>query len=717
MWFTELTMDNVAVVRHKKVKFKCGLIGIFGPNGCGKSTMLDSMYALVTNDFSRFFKGRDTVINHNSGEKEPASISGIVMHNQHKLEIWRGLRRPKGHRLILDEEKEITDANKIQDKLNEVLGVDRDILSGYVFKQQNQIFDFISATDAVRKKSYQTLCRAEVCEVLYKMLGEKLNKSTELRLETLDNSDELTAQIGTLEAERDELKKTKAEQEELLMTEASQKTGAEILAKAKRRKELREEKAQKEAEIKTLTEEVAEQEARVARRRKKRRTLRVQFKKYKKRARAASAALKNWENYEKQVEQRDEAAQTLVDVKEEAGTKKPPKKPEGYIADTKADHKQLIQWETQLDTAKEVDKKFKGEGVVDCPTCHTPVTKLSGYLEEQRKLLKTLPEKIEALEAKVDASEEYDRKLAAYEKWKTGYDERLHAAEATVALFRDLEQPKGDKAKLEKTVKKFDTIESELEPMGKRVHSAERQLTSKSTRLQSAKERLVEIESGLADADVDPELLARVKQRNEEHEAAEQEVSRLEGRIEAKIEAIKEKKKELEALTVKLKRNKRQRKLVKVLERSREVVHYENLPAQVSQANLALMEFDINKNLASFDDPFWVEPDDNLQFIVHKPGEPPQFAQQLSTGLRVVLAIPFWLSVASLWKTGIGMLALDEPTANLDEENRTYLAEALGGLTRKLRGSQQILMTTHADELKPSFDQVIELEYDRAGED
>lgn len=712
MWFSELTIDNVMNIRHRTFKFKCGLVGLFGPNGVGKTTILDCMYVALTNDFNRFYKGREYVINHNSGEKEPAAINAVVQHDQHKLEIFRGLRRPKGHRLIIDEEKEITDANKIAEKIQEILGVDSDILKGYVFKRQNEIFDFISNTDATRKKSFQTLCRAEICEDLYGLLGKKLNSASELRTEALDNSDELTAAIGTLTEERNQLVQERDAATLLLLSDASLQTGAEILSKAKRRKELREESTQKAAEVETLTTEVAEQQTRVDRRKKKRSGLGKLVKKLKTKARAASAALQNWENYETQAAQQKQIRQKLADVEGEE-KKKAPKKPEDYIADTKADQKQVTQWETQLDAAKEVDKKFKDDGTVECPTCHTPVKKLAGYLEEQRALVKTLPAKIEALETKIEESETYDNKLKVYEKWKTGYDEKLKSAKEAVERLGELKQPKGDKAKLTALVTRFEKAEEDLTPMRRRVHRAEKELVSKTTKLQEATKRLQEITTELEENEVDKELLARVKKRSEEHEAAQTEVNRLEARIEAKTASIKEKRQDLKAVTIKLERNKKQRKLVKIFERAREVVHYDKLPTQVSQANLALMEYDINKNLEAFNDPFWIEPDENLQFIVHKPGEPAQYAQQLSTGLCVVLAIPFWLSVASLWKTGIGMLALDEPTANLDEENRTYLADALGGLTRKLRGNQQILMTTHAEELKPSFDQVIELDYER----
>ena len=141
-------------------------------------------------------------------------------------------------------------------------------------------------------------------------------------------------------------------------------------------------------------------------------------------------------------------------------------------------------------------------------------------------------------------------------------------------------------------------------------------------------------------------------------------------------------------------------------QRAREITHRDGLPTRVSQTNLAKLEGYVNDELSNFGDPFWVETGEDLQFIVHKPGEPPQTAPWLSTGWKCVLAASFWMTIVTTW--GCGMLCLDEPTANLDEDNRAFLAEALSRLTGRIRGNRQVIMVSHAEELRSSFDQVID---------
>jgi DNA repair exonuclease SbcCD ATPase subunit len=121
------------------------------------------------------------------------------------------------------------------------------------------------------------------------------------------------------------------------------------------------------------------------------------------------------------------------------------------------------------------------------------------------------------------------------------------------------------------------------------------------------------------------------------------------------------------------------------------------------------MEDDINKVLKRFGDPFWVEASDDLSFIVHFPGEPPRSAARLSGGQKGILALGFRTTVSSIFGAEIGMMALDEPTAGMDASNREAMGEVLVRFAAEVRGRRQIIMITHADELRSSFDHVVDL--------
>jgi DNA repair exonuclease SbcCD ATPase subunit len=156
----------------------------------------------------------------------------------------------------------------------------------------------------------------------------------------------------------------------------------------------------------------------------------------------------------------------------------------------------------------------------------------------------------------------------------------------------------------------------------------------------------------------------------------------------------------------------RQARLKQVLKRAaqvRDVFHWNALPWQVTNANLAALTQDINQILEWLGNPFWVENDGKLGFIAHLPQHGPQPAGALSGGQKVVLAIAFRLAVNSLFGANFHTRWLDEPTAGLDAAHVEYLESALQRLGARVRDRRQIVIVTHAEELRTAFDQVITL--------
>ena len=204
MHFTFFELCNAGPFEKMRLELKRGSIGIFGRNGRGKSTLLNFMYALLTNDFGRFAGVKLDCIRNTAGEKEESYIYGRVEHNGHLLSIKRSLR-PAKTSVTVDGGKEITDANKAQDEIDKILGVDRDMIKLYVFKPQDQIYDFISSQPAARAKAFAVLCRTEKCEQIWDFLGTFLNKDVEVNTRIQDNSDELATLISQLKGQVTEL--------------------------------------------------------------------------------------------------------------------------------------------------------------------------------------------------------------------------------------------------------------------------------------------------------------------------------------------------------------------------------------------------------------------------------------------------------------------------------------------------------------------------------
>ena len=422
----------------------------------------------------------------------------------------------------------------------------------------------------------------------------------------------------------------------------------------------------------------------------------------------ARAALKAWSQYQKYRARRRQLEDEMEALRLEEQQNQPPK-PGSGDATLPELRKILVDRQRQVQEIKALVATFSATGIAECPTCHTPVADLYDYIEEQKRSLKTLPKDIQAVKRQIEEIEEHQQQVSKYEKWKAGYDARLLANRQSREALKDVKAPDGDRNLLEDVVEQYDQLCRQRDEAKAAYEEVVARCRDLEAQQKASRRRLNEINSEIEENTEPEDRVDEARRRLDEHAAAGTNIARLQGRLEGVQQQIQAREWELTKLKTKLKRSKKIRKLAGIVESVRDLMHRDRLPRRVAQANLLRMEGDINEGLEFFGDPFWVESDENLNFVVHKPGEPAQPASWLSTGQRVVLALSFWSAVASLWSQDLGMLALDEPTANLDEENRKFLSQALGALTAKVRGRRQLIMVTHDPNLRTAFDQVVDL--------
>lgn len=710
MWFRKLTVCNVGPFESLTLDLTRGSIGVFGRNGKGKSTILNLLYGLATNDFGRFDGVKSEMVRSTADPKAEAYIQGEVEHNGRVLDITRNFKPTKakpGTVLVCDGET-ITDANKAQAKIYEVLGVDGKLLDLYVFKQQDKIYDFLTSIPSERAKAYATLCRTEQCEKIWDMLGEFLNKDKEVNAEIVDNSDELTAEISEFEQELERLETRKGVAAEKLCDDGPRAKYEKRVKDADRLVHLDEERLEVEGEV-------SQAETTLKKRRKAQDEAQAACKevedKYDKRKTKADdtrAALKAWESYKAYRRQRKKLNEEKEALAAEAERNSPPD-PVADADKLEAGKRKLLKAESELEEAHKVVAAFQVTGRTECPTCKTPVDHIKDHLEAMKKKVQELPAEIARMEKKVEAVEDYLEAVRKYEKWKAGYDAKVAANTKSLAALQSVEAPDGDADELQQWLDRFEKLKKDLDAAHVARRGAERDFEKAEDALKAKKARLVGITQKMSEITLDSDKLEKAKRRLAEHLTATNEIAALDGEIKGVRKQIDGKKEDLKKLKAKLKRTRKVRQMAKVIEGAREVLHRDRLPRRVAQMNLSRMEGDINEQLKFFGDPYWVESNEELSFVVHKAGEPPQAAGRLSTGQRVILALAFWPSVASLWSAELGMLALDEPTANLDAENRKFLRDALGAMTAKVRGERQLIMVTHDPDLRTAFDQVIDL--------
>lgn len=716
MWIKGVRVENVGPHKKLDVKLKLGSVGVFGPNGSGKSTLIDLIYACLTNDFGRFPVAKSELVNLTADPKAQAYVEVDAEHNGVSFTVRRGLKGKAPHRLQFHDgqsESEHTDARVIADELSK-LGIDKRLLDFAVFKPQNRIYDFIDVIPSVRGKSYQVLNHTEECETFYDVLGE-FQKVYGQYAQVVDNSDELAQRVTALKEEREKLKAEKATQEGTYLL-PDHKAKAEVIVEKDRRFLQQSEELQRlEVEIPELYKKLEpliqtanRRDARVA-------ALDTERLELEPRERDARLALKRWdavEAYRTRVAKLEKQGEEL----EQALDKIPPKPASGEPTDAEIQGKRVTHAKltAELVEAQARHKKLTG-GTLDapldnCPLCgHEIDAAVGAYAEAHDKVVK-LPLQINTLEQEIKRKEHLRRAYADRNQKLAVWNAKKNAHNEAVLALQAVEEPPESKAEMEKVVGRLEELKNELTSARQFQAEAEKAKTVMWAKYEAAIDRKTTVEKELEGSRQPEEKVQRAKDRLAEDRAARLVVAALDGRIAEQTARLKETQADLVRLKERVRSAHKARKLAEILSRARDVVHRDGLPQRVAQANLHRMEADINAGLEHFGKPFWVEADSDLTFIAHKPGVPPHAAGLLSGGQKMVLAVAFWNAVASMYKADVGMLVLDEPTANLDTANVTGLAEAMAAFTGKVRGRRQLIMVTHADALRPAFDQVVSLE-------
>lgn len=90
----------------------------------------------------------------------------------------------------------------------------------------------------------------------------------------------------------------------------------------------------------------------------------------------------------------------------------------------------------------------------------------------------------------------------------------------------------------------------------------------------------------------------------------------------------------------------------------------------------------------------------NYRVVMKKGGLPLDMRGRCSAGQKVLASIVIRLALAETFCLNCGILALDEPTTNLDEPNKGALAQALGRLIvgRSKQQNFQLVCITHDEE-------------------
>ena len=207
--------------------------------------------------------------------------------------------------------------------------------------------------------------------------------------------------------------------------------------------------------------------------------------------------------------------------------------------------------------------------------------------------------------------------------------------------------------------------------------------------------------------------------------AATEEAIAMRNRLSSNLEAARAVKSSMESRLANIERNieeakakqdnaKGRKEAYETLTAVRDWLHYSNGPHKLAMRVMDELTEDTNKFLSRMDSPFSVQLDPETLgylFSMNDGSVSSQPADTLSGGQKVVLAVAFRLASYCMFAGKYGLMALDEPTAYLDDNNVSNFCTLLESVKETAASMDlQILVSTHERAVLPYMDSVLDID-------
>jgi len=701
MRLNKAVLHNICQHEHLTLDFEPGVTGIFGGNGCGKSNMVNMVAASLTGNFGINPGNKEENIRHDAPENARSDIYTEWEHDQLPFAITRSLR-PVSQKLVIGNRK-VTKANEIASELDALLGVDRHVLEEYVFIAQWKIFEFISADPATRMKNFMRLCQVDKAERIWNLLGAQIKRDQSLGLNVDDTRKELKVRVK----EQKQLcvttsKRLQNVRKDLLDQEARTENDA-VITDYLRSQTLTQQQTQLTAELVIRRTELAKASTKADK---------VHTDLVDARFLVDNELRPTYKSIQQRYETQRETIriikrrQQLMSVLETTAPSKPVIPPRYVRSEVLVELiKSLRAQETK--TKQRMDL-FSREGIVECPTCGTLATELSGDIETWNCELDELAGEIIDKTKAYRVAHDYERIEADYQSAFTKYQQAYDKAKTELDLLSEVDtefvpvaQDDVDIAHAALTV-----AEARVKDLVKYDLTFKSEVSRLSGIIEVLSGQAQKVQSELVLLQVTPALYNDALAKITRHEEAVEAAATAKSELAAAERLIEIYQFDINRVTRLLATSNVAKQWIDNLTDWRTVFHREALPRVVTQTVMENMVGQINETLELFNGPFRVTAEDRLTFLAHKPRGYAEEACRLSGGEKVILGLAFRFSVARQ----IGMMILDEPTAGLDADNIECLVDMLEQMSELARRrGNQIIIITHDNRLERVLDHKIEI--------
>jgi DNA repair exonuclease SbcCD ATPase subunit len=707
MQLLRLEVKNWVHHRYRVCEFSRGLVAILGENGSGKSSLFGAIRWLLTGENPNYGVKADNVSQYaKEGEASYATLE--FEHNGHMAIVTRHLLPEKEQSILTIDGKEAGRGDKsVTAGIEKLLGVDSKFISRFIIVGQTDIFSFIDDNQTDTDKFFQRLFNTAKADKCQDVIGKSLAKisipevvtpADQLQAQLVDLHDQagtLATKIAKLPTLESFLHAQNTDQATIQQWEQREKDGQELARLAQQEADLQKQLATAEAaskqyeeDLSALTDAADGQEEAYA---------------------AARTALGHWESYKRVAKSRETIQETRQAIAYARANDPAPDKP-GPLSSVEL-AKESSARETRIREIKEFIRMFDEHGVAECPTCHTPSTQLTEQVMVHKVELTKLIKEVEGLTMAWRGQlqiENFWSDWETREKDRLKHEQKLDAAEqslqaipAPAATEDELQQAVGD-------YEQFQQVKQEIMPLAQQARENKAKLVGMLTGIKDRRQQLEENINTAKVTKADAHLAQNNLMQRKELLKTRAELSDERAQLLFDMKRLEEQRdtaRHQEQTAVQL------RKWTGVAEAARDAL--KNAPRLVAQRNLQRLEAAINELLQIFSVNFVVKvaTDGTPTFVAEFFDGRRQVAQRLSIGQKTVLALAFRVAVNAMFAEEIGLLALDEPTASLDQPRIQALAPVLEKL-RDLSTAKglQCLLVTHASNLSHLFESTIQLE-------
>lgn len=687
---------NVCQFREIDVEFSRGLTAVVGPNGVGKSSLVKTVCAAITNDWSRFFGTKSDRICQFAGPRDRSLVELHLHHRGTDALLRRGIR-PSQHTLEVAGEVLHGEA-RVNDRMGYWCGLPLRLVREYLFVDQGRLYSFLEETPAKRTELLNNLFGLERAEKCHAAVGKRLSalsvvvapdlaaaqQRVENETSALLEAQRLLAEVPAepspedvqfWRAAVDASRQLPAIQADLDRLQKDQQRFAdEAWACLDARTVL-------EQSLRTLLPPPAEE------------------------VQQATETEIAWMIYQNRQDRQAVLLHHEQELLQRIGELEQQIETADAVSWSDADDSAFHELRGRMAVHQRLLRTFRDDAIPVCPTCGASTDRLTTSLEQ--------------LEAEIEAMhQQYEPLRQRREQADALSGARIDQAQERLALSGlQAELDEIRKLKPSRSLDEARSLIAQDATIRQHRSSTEREIANLQLKAESARERAAEAQlrleerraryaglSALADNAEDAAVLLAAE--------AEDRVTRAVRRA-----AVTERQRALEAAQDELRTAQSQAGQVQTtlawrstLEKLRGVFHPDALPRRTAQEGLYKLEASVNDWLEKFEVPFRVRVTEPLSFRVSFPDGRDVPAEWLSGGEKVIFSLAWRLAVNTEFAADVGILCLDEPTAGLDADRLAALGRAIARI-REVSCSVglQFIMVTHERNLVPLFDRVITL--------